>query len=120
MFYGDFQDKNDLCSRFGINDSVLKGCKILYAQYDCVDYDGKALVVFRKNRKLYEVNGSHCSCYGLEGQWEPELTSVRALRHRLENGTLGSYLGIYEKEFKAVLEGLRPRKRPSCDHSRTP
>jgi hypothetical protein len=28
------------------------------------------------------VNGSHCSCHGLEGQWEPEETSMKALEHR--------------------------------------
>lgn len=38
---------------------------------------------------LYEVNGSHCSCYGLEGQWEEEETTVEALAYRLTNGTFG-------------------------------
>ena len=35
------------------------------------------------------MNGSHCSCYGLEGQWEPEETDLEAIRHRLLNGKLG-------------------------------
>ena len=30
------------------------------------------LIRDRKTNKLYEVHGSHCSCYGFEGQWSPE------------------------------------------------
>lgn len=29
--------------------------------------------------KLYEVSGEHCSCYGLEGQWNPAETSWKYL-----------------------------------------
>ncbi len=36
--------------------------------------DSDAFIVYKaKNGKFYEVHGSHCSCYGFEGQWEPEL-----------------------------------------------
>jgi hypothetical protein len=36
-------------------------------------------VIFEKDGKLWEVNGSHCSCYGLEGQWQPEETTWEAI-----------------------------------------
>lgn len=84
-----------MCDRFQIEESDLKGCKILFAAYDR-EYEGQALVVFRRNRKLYEVNGSHCSCYGLEGQWEPEQTSAEALLHRIEKGSLGYFLDSFK------------------------
>lgn len=29
---------------------------------------------------LFEVNSSHCSCYGFEGQWEPEPTTIEYLK----------------------------------------
>lgn len=45
-------------------------------------YSGSAVVIFRRDDKLFEVHGSHCSCMGLEEQWEPEETTIEALRMR--------------------------------------
>jgi hypothetical protein len=46
--------------------------EVIVANYETASYEGHALVVFRNGEKFYTVDGSHCSCYGLEGQWEPE------------------------------------------------
>lgn len=62
---------------------------ILFASYGCDNYEGDAFVLFEENGRLYEVNGGHCSCYGLEGQWDPEEVSLEELEHRLVNGTFG-------------------------------
>jgi hypothetical protein len=67
----------------------FKDAEILLASYGTPSYEGYAFVLFRRDGKLYEVNGSHCSCYELEGQWEPEETTVDALRHRIAEGELG-------------------------------
>jgi len=45
------------------------GINILFASYSYENYSGDAYVLFEKNGKLFEVFGSHCSCYGLEGQF---------------------------------------------------
>ncbi len=58
-----------------------KDCKILFASYTYIDYSGNAFVLFEKNGELFEVNGSHCSCYGLEGQFEPEKTNLLELKN---------------------------------------
>lgn len=71
----------------------FKGIEILLASYGTGNYEGDAFVLFRKGGKLFEVNGSHCSCYELEGQWRPEETTKEALQHRLEKGNLGSDSG---------------------------
>ena len=60
----------------------LESATILVNEYDYVNYEGYAFVLFEKNGTLYECNGSHCSCYGLGGQWYPEETSWDALRMR--------------------------------------
>lgn len=65
------------------------GAGVLFAVYKSESYSGYAFVLFEKDGVLYEVNGSHCSCYGLEGQWMPEETTLEALEHRLNKGTLG-------------------------------
>lgn len=46
--------------------------EVLWADYEAEGYEGSALVIYRQGNKVFEVSGSHCSCYGLEGQWEPE------------------------------------------------
>jgi hypothetical protein len=66
-----------------------QGINILFASYGYKNYSGDAWVLFEQNGKLFEVNGSHCSCYGLEGQWEPEEVSLKELEHRLIEGTMG-------------------------------
>lgn len=55
---------------------------ILIAVYTYECYSGKAFVLFERDGKLFEVNGSHCSCYGLEDAWSPEETTWEALLMR--------------------------------------
>lgn len=78
----EFQNREDIIAQFGADEDALEGATIHLAWYGYGSYCGSALVVYEKNGKLYEVNGSHCSCYGLEGQWEPEETSWEALTKR--------------------------------------
>lgn len=66
-----------------------EGINILFASYGYANYSGNAFVLFEKEGKLFEVNGGHCSCYGLEGQFDPEETTLEALRHRLIEGKMG-------------------------------
>lgn len=82
MYLGNFTDKEDLMSNFSLSDKDMEGVQIVFAAYENESYEGYALVIFSKDGKLYEVNGSHCSCYGLENQWTPEETSLDALRMR--------------------------------------
>lgn len=56
---------------------------ILFAYYMYEDYSGRAFVLYRKTRVLYEAHGSHCSCDGLQGQWKPERTTWAALSIRV-------------------------------------
>lgn len=82
---------------------------VLLASYGNANYEGGAFVLFEKDGKLFEVNGGHCSCYGLEGQWEPEETTAEALQHRLDKGELGkdSYCdNEFHSELLQVLSDL--------------
>lgn len=80
----------------------FKGAEILLASYGTPAYEGYAFVLFHRDGKLFEVNGSHCSCFGLEGQWDPEETTTEALRHRMKEGNLGGG-GWDENPFAAEL-----------------
>jgi hypothetical protein len=93
---------------FRIEQSQLKGVQVLLAAYTYEDYAGSAFVLFRRRGKLYEVNGSHCSCYGLEGQWDPTEVTKKELMHRIEHGSLGAYYGNkFADELKSVLKKVR-------------
>mgnify|MGYP000217434116 CR=1 FL=1 len=79
---------------------------ILLASYGTGSYEGDTFVLFERDGKLFEVNGSHCSCYGLENQFDPEETSLEALKHRLVEGKLGkdNYCGNeFSDELKQFL-----------------
>jgi hypothetical protein len=77
-----FTDKDSILHAYEAPADALKGAVVYLAWYKYEDYSGSSLVIFKQNGKLYEVNGGHCSCNGLEGQWEPEETSWKALGMR--------------------------------------
>lgn len=98
MFLNDWKESgiDGMREDFGLKESDLDGVEVLLASYTYEDYYGSAFVLFRKDGRLFEVNGSHCSCYGLsersycvdgQTQWQPEETTVEALLHRLEHDT---------------------------------
>jgi len=108
-YCGNFEDKQDVIENFAIKDDDLRDAFILLAWYGYGDYDGSAFVLFERGGKLYEVHGGHCSCNGLEDQWEPEETSVDAILHCLEKGELGRDSYYDECTFGDYLLGLLKR-----------
>ena len=113
MYLGFLTCKEDVFQEFGVPQDE-QDCKILFAYYEHEDYgcDGRAFVLLERNQKLYEVNGGHCSCYGLEGQWDPEETSVDALMYRLREGACGYYWhGGNEKQLKGVLQRWKRKQK---------
>ena len=59
---------------------------VIYAEYDTPCYEGYANVIYRNGDRYYWAYGSHCSCYGLEGQWDPEEYDGRSLIEALRRG----------------------------------
>ena len=104
MYLNDWSESQaeGMCRDFEIEMSALDGVKILVASYTYEDYNGSAFVLFEKSGKLFEVNGSHCSCYGLEGQWEPEETTLEALIARKPwhwDGHEDNFIGIIKQSL---------------------
>lgn len=113
MYLNDWKDSGEagMLEDFGIDKSKLDGADMLLASYTYEDYSGSAFVLLRRDSKLYEVNGGHCSCYGLEAQdycggsgtqWEPEETSKEALQKRIDSY---EFDGLRD-ELRAVLATL--------------
>jgi hypothetical protein len=74
-------DKNSLIDR-----SLYESYEVITALYNKECYEGDVFVLLKKGDLYYEVHGSHCSCYGLEGQFEPEVTTAESLKHRIDSG----------------------------------
>ena len=98
-YFGMFDDRTDVARKFQmvedrwkepmvIHASFPTEDQILFASYDTPSYEGDAFVLLKIDGVLYEVHGSHCSCYGLEDQWDPEETTIEALRMRPRDETL--------------------------------
>jgi hypothetical protein len=112
IYLNDWQDKAAMAADFDVEQSEIEHVDVLLASYGYENYSGDAFVLFRDTRdgKLYELYGSHCSCYGLEGQWAPEECDLAALKHRLTEGSLGNdkWSGnMFSVELAQVLEGLK-------------
>lgn len=82
---------------FLIDASALDGAEVLVASYDTPPYEGYAFVLIERGGELYEINGSHCSCYGLGEnsyyessgtQWSPEPVDTASLLHRAQTGSI--------------------------------
>lgn len=68
--YDGFEDWEDVRRHFEMDEK--EPTEVILARYDQECYEGSALVIYRRGRRYYEVSGGHCSCHGLEGQWDPE------------------------------------------------
>ncbi|MNK83287.1 hypothetical protein D3C87_1030920 [compost metagenome] len=102
MFYGAFNCAEDVFSNFCVSGADREGVHFLYASYECESYDGSAGVIFLKGGRLYLVTGSHCSCYGLEDQWDPEEITLAQVRHYADNNA--TPYGIDFKTLKGIVE----------------
>lgn len=68
-------------------------------------YEGYAFVLFKgTDGKYYEVYASHCSCFGLEGQWDPDEVDLAHLEREVATQT--SLLYYETEEYKADLLAL--------------
>lgn len=107
MYLNDWENygKKEMLADFSIALENLEGFDVLLASYSYQDYSGDAFVLLKKDNQLFEVNGNHCSCYRLEGQWEIEESTKEGLLKRLDNGMgRNNYCGNeYANELRAVL-----------------
>jgi hypothetical protein len=104
-YFGIFESINDIESQFDV-DTGLTDENILLAVYTNEDYAGNAYVLFEKDGKVFEVEGSHCSCNGLEYQWKPGIATWASLALRIENIGNGLSFSGYPWQFKQTYIDL--------------
>lgn len=128
LFLGEYENTlktdvvEDIVNNYLVEKSIVDEYQIIIAVLNSYDYeeDSYFLLLHKSTGKLFENFGSHCSCYGFEGQFEPEETSVVYLmsdnyQHRnnkdimdfLNDGILKS---IYrEKKLERILNDEKPK-----------
>jgi hypothetical protein len=113
MYLNNFTCIEDVISLFQISDTAIYPHEVVLAWYGNGDYCGSAYVLFVRDGKLWEVHASHCSCNGIEGQWDPYETSLPTLEHFLEKGTYGTYEGedLYQSILKKLIGELKKEMR---------
>ena len=82
--YNQWQESHfDYDNRQYTYEEIPSNILILYDHYTYEDYSGYGHVICYDTEKdsFFEVFGSHCSCYGLEGQWEPEYCTIEEMVH---------------------------------------
>ncbi|BCM95250.1 hypothetical protein [Burkholderia phage FLC6] len=72
VFHDEFDCREDVFRAFSVEDDPKY--QILYAGYTYEDYSGSSVVFGydHEKKQFFDVYGSHCSCFGLEDQWDPE------------------------------------------------
>ena len=99
--------KEKIAQDFDIAEEHLRDAEIMIAymsegSWGC---DSDAFIVFRKDGVLYEAHGSHCSCFGFEGQWEPgPIESIEAVLKRSDWALAG---GSYDSDQKGNAAKIR-------------
>jgi hypothetical protein len=89
FYSGDFAGwpqkniKQHLIDAYQANKDMVDAFDIIVAWQDEGPYgcDSSSFFLLKKKKtgQLFEVHGSHCSCYGFEGQFQPEPTTAKYL-----------------------------------------
>lgn len=85
----------------------LDGVSLVVAVMETDGYESAAFIVFEKDGQLFEVNGSHCSCFGYEGQWDPEpVDDILHILERADWALTSAYDDRRERDAKAIRDNL--------------
>lgn len=115
LFLADLKELNEcqvlahLAESWKASEKDLKGIELLIGYESVGDYgcDSNGFYLFRRGHKLFEVHGSHCSCFGFEDQWKPEPTSLTYLRSEKFIFATGGYDDANVANHEAVKERIK-------------
>lgn len=99
-----FKTQQDLKEWIGSNfECDPPAGEIVAASHTEPDYEESCWFLLKIGEDYFEATGSHCSCYGYEGQWELKPASLEYLT---SNNFGGWCLEPEEKaQVKALLQG---------------
>ncbi len=108
IYYNNFTNWEDVVNEFY---EVYAECpepdEVILADYRYESYEGDAWIVYRNGEKYYSIDAGHCSCYGLEGQFDPEEYDTKDLFIAcLEKRKGGWCCGVVKERIDEVLNKL--------------
>jgi hypothetical protein len=116
MYSGVWESKSDVAQSFYVE--LPAHIEIVFAHYsghsspDEDDYEMWARVLFADTSQnpvqLYEVYGSHCSCYGLEEQWQPSPVTIQDIVHDMRMGNAWGTEQTVKDRMKTALSNRFP------------
>lgn len=110
-YFGDFTCWQDVKSAYATDTAEPE--KVYYAEYEIDGYEGSSEVFYRDKGKYYIVAGSHCSCYGLEDQFKPEVYETKelliAVLERRNDAAAKHVLAALENEVTLHIGGRSAR-----------
>jgi hypothetical protein len=100
-YQGDFENwqsvQDNFCTDFA------EPYNLIVASYDQPEYEGYAHVLWQNADGTFGfVCASHCSCYGLEDQWEPETYTPEQMRGQVERAESW----VFNEHREAILAAL--------------
>ena len=103
--------KHHIVTEYTVDEKTVDKFDILVA-YESVGHwgcDSSSYYLLRNKTdgELHEVHGSHCSCYGFEGQFEPEETSIEYLKSDRFRFYTGGYDDNGKENTAMVLDFMR-------------
>jgi hypothetical protein len=113
----DLKDKNEaevklhLVNQYTADPNLLNDLEILIGYESVGDWgcDSSSFFLLRdKDGNLFEVHGSHCSCFGFEDQFNLEETTVEALKFRTNESYHRSvfYTGGYDRDYNENIKSV--------------
>lgn len=104
----------DLCDNYAISAEELAPYDVLFSYYEIDGYEGTSFELLRRRSdgKLFENEGGHCSCNGLEGQFAPGESCKEHLLTCFESKSGMPFKAYYEcdhatvAELRAIVEAL--------------
>lgn len=87
----------------------LEGYEILIAYEHVGSWgcDSSSYFLMKKGDKYYEFAGGHCSCYGFEGQYDPDEATVEYLNSDRFSFYCGGYDDNSDANEKSVREFVK-------------
>jgi hypothetical protein len=122
LFLADFEGMSlsevyqHIITEYEAKKEEVKPFDILIAYESVGDYGCDSTSFFllkhKKTKQFYVNHGSHCSCYGFEGQWEPEETTLEYLKSDHFYFSTGGYDGEANKHEAVVKEYISKLRKP--------
>lgn len=111
QFHGDSESEvlAHLITAYEAPSDTFQRFEPLVAFEDAGCWEGTSFFLLRERATgaLFENHASHCSCYGFEGQWRPEPTTVEYLKSDKFWFSSGGCNGTVESVKQFIAENFK-------------